>query len=100
MNNIEKTHETYSDFWSFISEYLPGYSWRDDVLESDILCRYVSDEDVGEEDMKWIDQYYGGDKQLVAQALIELEAKFAKEALDAYYEEVLKKQAYSWVNSI
>ena len=83
-------HETYRGFWEFIEEHLPGYSWRNDVLESDILCRYVSDEDVWEEDMKWINQYYGGDKQKVAQVLIELEAKFAIEALDAYYEEVLK----------
>lgn len=86
MNN-----ETYRGFWEFIAEWLPEYSSRNDVLESDILARYVCDEEVWEADLEWINQYYEGDKQLVEKQLIELEAKFAKEALTAYHEEMLKK---------
>ena len=89
MNN-----ETYRSFWEFIAEWLPGYSSRNDVLESDILTRYVRDEEVWEEDLTWINQYYGGDKQLVAEHLMNLEAKFAKESLAAYYENMLKKQIF------
>lgn len=89
--DIEMNNETYRSFWEFIAEWLPGYSSRDDVLESDILTRYVRDEEVWEEDLTWINQYYGGDKQLVAEQLMNLEAKFAKESLAAYYENMLKK---------
>lgn len=85
------SNETYRSFWEFIAEWLPEYSSRDDVLESDILTRYVCNEEVWEEDLKWINQYYGGDKQLVVKQLINLETKFTKEALEAFYEVMIKK---------
>lgn len=81
---MAKNNETYRSFWGFIAEWLPEYSSRDDVLESDILARYLDDEEVCEEDLEWIDKCYGGDKQQVAKHLIDLEAKFAEEALSAY----------------
>ena len=80
----EINNENYRSFWAFIAEWLPDYSSRDDVLESDILARYLDDEEVCEEDLKWINQCYDGDKRLVAEHLIDLETKFAEEALSAY----------------
>lgn len=85
------SNETYRSFWEFIAEWLPEYSSRDDVLESDIFTRYVCNEEVWEEDLKWINQYYDGDKQLVVKQLIDLETKFTKEALEAFYEVMIKK---------
>lgn len=85
----EMNNDSYCSFWQFIAEWLPEYSSRDDVLESDILSRYVRNEEVCEEDLKWINQCYDGYKRLVAERLIELETKFAKEALSAFYAEML-----------
>ncbi|MBQ3629315.1 MAG: 6-phospho-beta-glucosidase [Bacteroidaceae bacterium] len=91
MKDIDKDNETYHSFWNFIAEWLPGYYSRNDVLESDILTRYVSDEEVWDKDLEWINQYHRGDKQLVLERLIDLETNFAKEALSAYYEKALTK---------
>ena len=95
---IEVNNENYRSFWTFIAEWLPDYSSRDDVLESDILARYLDDEEVCEEDLNWINQCYGGDKRLVVEHLIELETKFAEEALSAYLAAMGKCMAQSTEN--
>ena len=46
-------------------EYLPYYHQRDDVLLSDILARYIDDEEVCESDLKMIELEYGSEKQAV-----------------------------------
>lgn len=33
-------------YWSFIETYLPDYSRRDDVLMSDILARFLDNEEI------------------------------------------------------
>lgn len=86
MNNTTNYNNYHNGFWQFIEEYLPNYSSRDDVLRDDILLRFISDDDVCEEDMEWITNEYNCDKKLVKEELILLETKFAKEALIAFYE--------------
>ncbi len=71
--------------WRFIEEYLPNYSSRDDVLRDDILFRFVDGDDVSKEDLKWIEDEFKNDKNLVKEELIRLESRFMVEALKAYW---------------
>lgn len=52
----------YNKFWEFIEEYLPNYDRRDDVLYDDILLRFVTDDEVSEDDMEWIERDFHSDK--------------------------------------
>ena len=42
------------NFWQIIEKNLPNYSSRNDVLENDILQRFVNEEPVSNEDAEWI----------------------------------------------
>lgn len=44
----------YQELWAFLTENLPNYYRRNDVLRSDILFRCCCDEKVDETDMIWI----------------------------------------------
>ena len=87
MNNTEITNSNTDCFWNFIEEYLPNYSSRDDVLCDDILFRFITNDEVCEEDLVWIANDFNSDKSLVKAELVRLETKFAEEALTAYYEQ-------------
>ena len=76
-----KMDYTKSNLWQFIEEYLPDYYHRDEVLRSDILCRYLDKEDVDESDLQWIFQEFGSDKTKVQDALERLDMELAYEAL-------------------
>ena len=45
-------------YWDTVAEYLPHYHTRNDVLLSDILVRYIEDEEVCESDLKMIESEY------------------------------------------
>lgn len=85
MNNTAQRNEYHNGFWPFIVEYLPNYYTRDDVLEDDILFRFLTGDDVCEEDLQWIERDFDNDREQVKQALIDLEIKFTREALEAYW---------------
>ena len=80
-----RPNNSYYDSWHFIEDYLPNYSSRDDVLRDDILLRYYEDDDVCEEDIKWIQEEYQSDKHLLKEELVRLESRFMLESLQAYY---------------
>lgn len=84
-------HEKYSDFWDFIAEYLPGYTTSGNVLESDILRRFLDDEPLCYDDFLMIHATYNGNKEKVKDALVELETSLAHDALEAYYDEYFSK---------
>lgn len=42
------------DYWDIVSEWLPNYSSRNDVLRSDILTRYTEGEEVSDDDLEWL----------------------------------------------
>jgi hypothetical protein len=44
------------DYWDDIEKYLPNYSSSGEVLQSDILTRYIDDEEISDEDLKWINE--------------------------------------------
>lgn len=71
--------------WRFIEEYLPNYSSRDDVLQDDILFRFIDGDEVSEEDLKWIEDEFENDKNLVKEELVRLETHFISESLKAYW---------------
>lgn len=73
--------------WHFVENYLPNYYSRDDVLIDDILYRYITGDEVCDEDMQWIQTEFNGDKSLVREELIKLEMGFVDESLHAYYEQ-------------
>ncbi len=80
---------SYSNLWSFIGDYLPNYYSRDDVLRSDILFRYINNEDVSDSDIKWIREEFGTDFNAIKQESIRLEKKFVCESLDNFYEQLM-----------
>jgi hypothetical protein len=60
-------------------------SSRDDVLRSDILTRYLDEEEVWEGDLPWIAEL--GTREDVVAELIEIDSSILKEALEAYLQE-------------
>lgn len=78
----------YQELWAFISEYLPNYYRRNDVLRSDILMRYYCGENVNEMDRDWIKKEFGNDRSLIRQENLRLEIKFVSEALQFFYEQL------------
>lgn len=78
----------YSNFWHFIESYLPNYYTRDDVLLSDMLFRYVTNDSMSFEDMQYIKDNYSTYND-ARKACMALDIKFAIEALNNYYKELL-----------
>lgn len=83
--------ERKSEYWNFISDYLPDYYTNDNVLLSDILYRYVTGDDIDREDMEMIKAEYGDDRETVCKYLCELDKSLMAEAIDAYFEQLIKK---------
>lgn len=73
-----------AQYWRFIETYLPNYYSRDDVLLSDILCRYIEHEDISLEDKQRIEATYKDRKSLI-EDYIHLEKELFGEALENYY---------------
>ena len=86
MSYIKRTNNSYHDAWRFIEDYLPNYYQRDDVLMDDILLRYIENDGVSEDGLKWIESEYHCDKKLVREEIVRLESGFMAEALQAYYD--------------
>lgn len=78
-----------SDYWMFVCEHLPNYCRRDDVLMSGILTRYVSGEEVSDEDLEWLPK----DKAEANRMVEELDLQLYNEAVEAYNE---KMKSYSY----
>lgn len=65
------------DGWDFTRLYLPNYYTRNDVLKSDILFRYVHDEEVNTDDLAELPE----NKDDAAELLRKLDAKLLEEAI-------------------
>lgn len=77
----------YPNLWQFIEEYLPNYCSRDDVLESDILFRYVEGDEVETQDKEWIIAEFGDNKDAIKEECLRFEKKILSEAIDNFYEQ-------------
>ena len=75
------THqELPNGYWDImISRYLPGYTSSDEVLECDILSRYIDDEEVCEDDLDWLPD----SKDEARGQLEQLELELYNEAVEA-----------------
>ena len=87
----------YSNLWDFIEMYLPNYYTRDDVLRSDILYRFLDNEDVNVEDKKWIDENFNNNIVAIKQECKRLEMQVFPE--DRFVDAVVKtvKANLDWV---
>lgn len=74
----------YSSFFEFISKHLPRYHARNDVLETDLLWRYLDNEELDEEDYQRMKQE-NPHKYMAVDRLIELETGFCEESLRVFY---------------
>ncbi len=87
--SINKSKKFFSaTLWAFVQSFMPNYSSRDEVLEDDMLIKYLEGEDLDEDDLQLIKDEYDNDREKVKERVIELESKFAKEAIEAYYKEI------------
>lgn len=64
--------------WHIIECFLPDYYHRNEVLRSDILQRYVDNEEVCEEDLDWLPK----SKEVALKELNELDQELLEESLD------------------
>lgn len=78
----------YQELWVFISENLPNYFRRNDVLRSDILLRYYCGDNVDEMDKVWINKEFGNNRSLIKQECLRLEIRLVSEALQSFYEQL------------
>lgn len=92
--DVEKTlddRERKSDYWNFISDYLPDYYTNDNVLLSNLLYRYLTEDDFEPEDKEMIESKYGSDKEKVRKYLCELDKSLMADAIDAYFDTMYVK---------
>lgn len=55
---------------------------------SDILLRFLTGDEVEENDLQWIEDCFHSDRSLVKEELVRLETKFTEEALANFFEGV------------
>lgn len=89
MEKVKTYLELPYDYWNLVCEHLPNYYRRDDVLKSAILIRYVTGEEVSEEDLDWLPE----DKDEADRMHEELDLQLYNEAVEAYNE---KMKSYSY----
>ena len=92
LNNSIMNKSAYANLWSFFNEYLPGYYSRNDVLESDILFRFLDGDEISENDMDWIKEEYGGNVQRIRQECQRLDTLFFTESLQAFYDQLIRNR--------
>lgn len=71
------------NYWDFIMKFLPDYTHRDDVLESDIFTRYLDGEDVIEEDIHFYN-FRTRSRESIEQELYQLDTELFIEAYENF----------------
>ena len=77
-------NELPNDYWRFIEKNLPKYSSDSNVLRSDVLSRFIFDEEVCEEDFEWLPKT----KEEAQQMLEEIDLDLYNQAVKIYNKEV------------
>ena len=75
---VEKKH--WSE-WHIIGCFLPDYYHRNEVLRSDILQRYVDDEEVCKKDLEWLPK----SKEEAQKELYKLDQELLEESLNVLF---------------
>lgn len=76
-----------ANYWDFIAAYLPGYESDDRVLLSDILFRFLNNEEVNEKDIAYIKSELKNTDGVIAE-LKRIDLMLLSEAMDSYYEKI------------
>lgn len=82
MKEAKIYNELPNNYWRFIEKHLPKYSSNNDVLRSDILSRFIFDEEVQEEDYDWLPET----KEEAQMMLEEIDLELYNEAVRAFNE--------------
>lgn len=69
-------------YWDFIEKYYPNYYSSDEILLSDILTRFLSNEEISIKDQKLIRKI--GTISDIKEYYLNLELKIFKKALESY----------------
>lgn len=80
MKEVKEYNDLPNNYWHFIGKHLPGYSSNNNVLRSDILSRFILDEEVKEEDYDWLPKT----KEEAQMMLEEIDLELYNEAVRAY----------------
>lgn len=83
MKEAKIYNELPNNYWRFIEKHLSKYSSNNDVLRSDILSRFIFDEEVQEEDYDWLPET----KEEAQMMLEEIDLELYNEAVRAFNEE-------------
>lgn len=78
------------NYWQFIEDYLPNYYSREDVLWSDILIRFIENEELDDSDLLRIENEIGLSKKVVLREFKKNNKKLLLEAFDEYFKETYK----------
>ena len=76
-----------SNYWDFIMDYLPYYSSDNRVLKSDILFRFLDNDEIAEEDIVNIKREYKS-IDAVIEELKRIDKALFSESMDAYYKDL------------
>ena len=88
MKKVNTYQELPDNYWRVVERYLPGYTQSEEVLRSDILTRYIEDEEVCEEDLEWLPD----SKEEAKRDLERLDLELYNESVEA--REVLLKRMW------
>lgn len=83
MKEAKIYNELPNNYWHFIGKHLPKYSSDSNVLKSDILSRFIFDEEVRDEDYDWLPET----KEEAQMMLEEIDLELYNEAVRAFNEE-------------
>lgn len=75
-------------YLDFIARHHPKYYSDDRVLTCDVLFRYISGDDVGDDDLAWLRKYT---KEEALQELIRLETLLFSETLHYHHKQILQQ---------
>lgn len=70
-------------YWDFIAKYLPDYTSNEDVAESDLLWRYIDNEEMYQHDIERLEKSYPTKKTMLNE-IAKIETKLFKEAMEEY----------------
>lgn len=79
-----------SNYWDLIMDNLPCYSSDDRVLRSDILFRFIDNDEVADEDIANINREFKNRDEVIEE-LKRIDLILLKEAMDSYYNNLMVK---------
>lgn len=76
-------------YWDFIANHLPSYYSDDNVARSDLLWRYVDNEEVDEQDIEALEEEFANKKEMLDE-IAKIGTELFKESLEAFLADYAK----------